>query len=145
MRNVYEVLSEKESAIERVRREIEALHLVSHLLADDDDARSNAPVPGVGSEGNIVRVGQRGSLLGRKAPDRVDPVSVARLRTQLVGAAKPATKGKGRSVLLQFRDAAVGASRTFLRRVLDSRLLEPEVRQELIRELLQRFARSPAA
>jgi hypothetical protein len=35
MRDIYEVLREKEHALERVRREIEALRAVAPLLADD--------------------------------------------------------------------------------------------------------------
>jgi hypothetical protein len=37
MRDVQEVLRAKESAVERVRREVEALRLVTLLLADDAD------------------------------------------------------------------------------------------------------------
>ena len=36
MRNVYEVLQEKESAVRRVAHEIEMLRLVAPLLSDDD-------------------------------------------------------------------------------------------------------------
>jgi hypothetical protein len=37
MKDPYQVLSQKEMDIERVRREIEALHLVIPLLAEDAD------------------------------------------------------------------------------------------------------------
>lgn len=50
MRDVYEILREKEAAVERVRREIEALQFVSHLLQDEADAswdiRSQSAMPG---------------------------------------------------------------------------------------------------
>jgi hypothetical protein len=39
MRDIQEVLRAKESAVERVRREVEALRLVTLLLADDEDSR----------------------------------------------------------------------------------------------------------
>jgi hypothetical protein len=38
MRNVQEILSAKQSAVERVRREVEALRLVTRLLADEADS-----------------------------------------------------------------------------------------------------------
>jgi hypothetical protein len=38
MRNVHEVLRAKMSAVERVRREVEALRLVTTLLADEGDS-----------------------------------------------------------------------------------------------------------
>ena len=38
MRDVQEVLRAKKSAVERVRREVEALRLVTLLLADDADS-----------------------------------------------------------------------------------------------------------
>jgi len=41
MRNVQEVLKEKKSAVERVRREVEALRLVTPLLADEADSGWN--------------------------------------------------------------------------------------------------------
>ncbi len=47
MKDPYQVLSQKEMDIERVRREIEALHFVIPLLADDADwIESGLPSPG---------------------------------------------------------------------------------------------------
>ena len=53
VRNVYEVLKEKESAIERVRREVEALRLVSDLLVDQGDPKPNTFALGASPETNI--------------------------------------------------------------------------------------------
>jgi hypothetical protein len=39
MKDVYEILRQKELAIERVRKEIAALQVVVSLLADDGDRR----------------------------------------------------------------------------------------------------------
>jgi hypothetical protein len=43
VRDIYEVLREKEDAIKRVRREVEALRSVTPLLDDETGARSNIP------------------------------------------------------------------------------------------------------
>ena len=45
MSDFYEVLRQKEMAIERVRREIAALKFVVPLLADDGDTRRTAESP----------------------------------------------------------------------------------------------------
>jgi len=39
MKDVYEILRQKEVAIERIRKEIAALQFVAPLLADDGDTR----------------------------------------------------------------------------------------------------------
>lgn len=45
MRNVQEVLRAKKSAVERVRREVEALRLVTALLADEADSGGDTCLP----------------------------------------------------------------------------------------------------
>lgn len=42
MKNAYEVLSEREAELARLRKEIESLNIVARLLADDDDERSES-------------------------------------------------------------------------------------------------------
>jgi hypothetical protein len=51
MRNVYQVLRDKERELERVSRELEALRLVAPLLADEADGsvRMSAQVVEAGS------------------------------------------------------------------------------------------------
>lgn len=44
MRDLYQVLEQKELEIEHVRRQIEALHLVIPLLAEDADRIEHRPV-----------------------------------------------------------------------------------------------------
>jgi len=53
VRDIYEVLREKEDDIERVRREVEALRSVTPLLVDETDARSKPPA------GSAVRMERR--------------------------------------------------------------------------------------
>ena len=136
MRDVYEVLREKEIAIERVRGELEALRSVCHLLCDERDSTSGAFESGVERK-------EKSDVL-RLANER--EYALARIRARLVDTRpKSIKKGSGSSVLIQFRQVAVGASRTFLRRVLDSRLLEHEPQRKAFRDLFERFGRSSAA
>jgi len=86
VQNVYEVLREKEHAIERVRREIEALRSVSPLLADKIDARLNiSEQPAARGEGRTDTVSQLREALRTVAPlladgtEGLDPAIRARL------------------------------------------------------------------
>jgi hypothetical protein len=45
MKNAYEVLKQKEADMGRIQKEIEALHLVIPLLAEDADWIENGPAP----------------------------------------------------------------------------------------------------
>lgn len=136
MRDVYEVLREKEIAIERVRREIEALRSVCYLLCDEGDSTSH------GFESGVERKEESDVLI--LAKERQD--ALAQIRARLVDTRpKSIKKGSGSSVLLQFRQVALGASRTFLRRVLDSPLLEREPQRKAFRDLFERLGRSTAA
>ena len=42
MRNLYEVLRQKELEIQQLQKEIEALRVAARLLADDNDAETSA-------------------------------------------------------------------------------------------------------
>lgn len=44
MRNIYEVIREKEAAIEQLQRELETLRIAARLLADDGK-KDREPVP----------------------------------------------------------------------------------------------------
>jgi hypothetical protein len=69
VRDIYEVLREKEDAIERVRREVKALRLVVPLLAD---AKTGIPQPVVSTEASTEPVSQLGEALRTVAPLLVD-------------------------------------------------------------------------
>jgi hypothetical protein len=69
VRDVYEVLREKEDAIERVRREVKALRLVIPLLAD---AKTSIQQPAVSTEARTEPVSQLGEALRTVAPLLVD-------------------------------------------------------------------------
>jgi len=85
LQNVYEVLREKERAIERVRREIEALRSVSPLLADKTDARLNLSARPAAREESTDTISQLGEALRTVAPlladetEGIDPAIRARL------------------------------------------------------------------
>ena len=128
MRNAYAVLRERECAVGRVRREIEALRLVSHLLADQIDPRSVPYVSGVGSECHVEIASKQGNALEGGILRPVDDIEddFAKIRARLVTAAgSDVKKLRVRNVLLQFRHVVVRVSQTFWRRVLGSRLWEP--------------------
>jgi hypothetical protein len=70
VRDVYEVLREKEEAIEQVRREVEALRSVTPLLSD---ARSTIRQPAVRREAGTETTSQQlGEALRTVAPLLVD-------------------------------------------------------------------------
>jgi hypothetical protein len=107
VRDVYIVLREKEDAIERVRREVEALRSVTPLLAD---ARSNTLQVAVRREAGTETISQR---LG-EAPRTVAPLLVdetedfdPEVRARLVeGAEKQFQSGRARRISRQLRHFA---------------------------------------
>jgi len=137
MQDVYAVLKQKEIAIERVHREIEALRLVCRMMESEQRSR-------VGS----IRITLQSST-EREEESHLVPATEGRkaaleqIRARLVeGGSKEINKENGRSVLLQFRQAAVNASHTLLKRVRDSRLWERDPQRNSIRDLLDRFGRA---
>jgi hypothetical protein len=107
VRDVYEVLREKEQAIEQVRREVEALRSVTPLLSD---ARSTIPQPVVHREANTETVSQElgealrtvASLLLDETED-FDP----EVRARLVEATENDSKlGRARKISRQLRHFA---------------------------------------
>jgi len=134
MQDVYEVLREKEIAIERVRREIEAMRSVLHLLNDESDSTPNTLESGSEEKADVVS----------SAGESED--ALARIRMRFVDAGRKGIKeGPGRSVLLQFKDIVLGVLRTFLKRVLDSPLFEREPQRKTIHHVSERLERSNAA
>lgn len=140
MRDVYAVLREKELAIKRVRQEIEALRTVCQLLAEEEeDFRRNS-----------IRITESSKELEEKtaviSPTDGKEAALAQIRSRFLDAGrKEISKENGRSVLLQFRQSALGASQTFLKRVRDSRLWQREIQRNTIRDLFGRSTRSHAA
>lgn len=140
MRDVYAVLREKELAIQRVRREIEALRTVCQLLAGEEKDLGR----------NSIRITESSMEPEEKAGvvSLADEKKAALQQIQarfLYAGQREIRKENGRSVLLQFRQSALGASQTFLKRVRDSRLWQRETQRNSIRDLFGRFARSNAA
>ena len=110
MRNVYEVLREKEDAIERIRREVAALRSVTPLLADTMDARLIIPAPPAARrEVRTETVSQPADALSTAAPllaDETDEV-LAKMRVQLVEALENDAKmGRAKRISRQLRHIA---------------------------------------
>lgn len=143
MRDVHAVLREKKTAIKRVRREIEALRLVCRMMESEKDSRVDS-----------IRITMESSREREEKTPVVSPAPVIapanekKAALEQIGARfmqagrKEIKKENGRSVLLQFRQAAVNASQTFLKRVRDSRLWERDPQRNSIREFLDRFGRA---
>jgi hypothetical protein len=104
---VYEVLREKEDAIEQVRREVEALRSVTPLLSD---ARSTIPQPVVHREANTETVSQElGEALRTVSPLLVDETEDLdpEVRARLVEATENDSKlGRARKISRQLRHFA---------------------------------------
>ena len=113
VRDIYEVLREKEDAIERVRREVKALRLVIPLLAD---AKTSIPQPAVSTEARTEPVSQLGEALRTVAPLLVDETEDLdpEVRARLIEAAENDSKpGRAQKISRQLRHIAaplLGAS-----------------------------------
>ena len=135
MQAVDAVLRDKEIAIERIRQEIEALRLVCHLLDDEDQATPNTDESDLALDEKV----EENALTDKRKE------SLAQIRERFLYPTESEIKpGSGRNVLLQFRQAALGASRTFVKRVRDGRS-ELEMRWKTFVELFERPERSNAA
>lgn len=136
MQAVDAVLREKEIAIERIRQEVEALRLVCHLLDDEDQSTPNPDESDLALDEKVV---EENALTDKREE------SLAEIRERfLYPTGSEIKSASGRNVLLQFRQAALGASRTFVKRVRDSRS-ELEIRWKTFIELFERPERSNAA
>jgi len=135
VRQVYDVLSEKETAIKRLRREIDALRLVCQMVHEEGDSSPNACDSSVEREDDTEAV--------RRAHEK--EAALARLRIRLLEEPQEGATESSGNVLLQFGRAALGASRSLLKRVLVTRLLEREPPGKTIRDVFERLGRSPAA
>ena len=133
MSHVYEVLKEKEIAVERVRREIEALRLVCQLLEQAD----STPVA-CESDSEPEKTAEPAPTVDQRA------AALEQIRVRLAEE-RPVVTGEHTGRLLQFTRTAIRASRTIVNRVPDSPLLERESQRKTIRDLFERLARSNAA
>jgi hypothetical protein len=110
VRDVYEVLREKENAVERVRREVEVLRSVAALLADETATRSDVPVqPSLLMEAATERVSRQREALRRASPlladetyDLVGKIRARRIETE----ANDATLGRATKISRQLRRIA---------------------------------------
>jgi hypothetical protein len=103
VRDIYEVLRDKEDAIERVRREIKALRLVIPLLAD---AKTSIPQPAARREANTEPVSQLGEALSTVAPLLVDETEDLdpEVRARLIEVAENDSKpGRAQKISRQLR------------------------------------------
>jgi len=111
VRDIFEVLREKEAAIERVRREVNALRLVTPLLVD-----TSIPQPAVSRKTRTEPVGQLGEALRTVAPLLVDetkdldPGVRARLIEAAENDSKPGTTQKISRQLRQIAAPLLGAN-----------------------------------
>jgi len=129
LRDIYEVLKEKEIEFERISQEVEALRLACPLLVDEGDSRTL-----------VVGMQQQETNISARTSNEA-AASLEAIRIQLV-AALPArvTPPIEKRVLLKFREAALSATYKLLKRVRDSRLLESEFQQKTVRDLFERFS-----
>jgi len=139
--HLYEVLKEKEIGIARLRQEIDALRLVCPLLHDDGDFTPSS-----------VKVGDNASQMPSQDNIRITLTAdekeacLARIRARLGDADQKSVVPAGaRNALLQFRQAAMGASRALLKRVPPSRFPDIAPHRRSFRSLFERLGRSSAA
>ena len=98
MRNIYEVLREKEEAVARVRREIETLRSATPWLASEKNTRlDRSERTAECLEVMREAVGQTGGAIGPPATPAVDEMDEAldKIRTRLVEAADNESKLRG--------------------------------------------------
>ena len=111
MRDVYQVLREKEGAIEQVRREVEALRSVTPLLSD---AGSTLPRPAVRRETRTEIINQQlVEALRTVAPLLVDDTEDfdPEVRARLVEASENYSKpGRARKISRQLRRFTMGVN-----------------------------------
>jgi len=110
VRDIFEVLREKEDAIEQVRREVVALRSVTPLLDDKMAARLNVSAPpAAGGEVRTEMASQVVDALSTAAPllaDETDAV-LAKLRARLIEAAENDAKlGRAQKISRQLRNIA---------------------------------------
>lgn len=91
LRDVYEVLREKEIAARRVAREVEILRLVAPLLADETDEGFAVPAPATERKvASTRKAGPRASSPASQSDDSAEkPSSAAKISVRLKRLATP--------------------------------------------------------
>lgn len=129
LQDIYEVLREKERAIERVRQEVEALRLACPLLLDENESLRITLSADV--EPQQVEPQQEGSVIVPASDESA--ASFAEIHEQLADApATASTEEAETNALLKFGQAALGASRTFLKRVRNAQWMDPEFQRKTV-------------
>ena len=109
MRDVHEVLREKENAIERIRREVEALRSVKLLLTHETGSRSSIPAPPVACrEVETEALSQLGEARNPASllTDETEH-ALAKIRARLIEAAENDSKpGIAKKISRQLRQIA---------------------------------------
>jgi len=106
VRDIFEVLTEKEYAIEKVRQEVKALRLVIRLLAD---AKTSIPQPAGSTGASTEPVSQLGEAVRTVAPLLVDEAEDLdpEVRARLIEAAENDSKlGRAQKISRQLRRIA---------------------------------------
>jgi hypothetical protein len=120
LQDIYEVLREKETAIEQVRREIEILRLACPLLADEAD-----------SAAMILSTGMESAEDSNTAVPHSDESAAPSIPIRIVAAPASSVANQAeKSVLLKFKEVALSASRSLLKRVRDTHLMDPEFQRK---------------
>lgn len=71
MKNVYEVLRQKELELTRLEKEVEALRVAAPLLSDEKEVMAEAPKPSLTATPQPVRIPPVVAAQGGAAPARV--------------------------------------------------------------------------
>ena len=108
MQDICEVLKEKEAELQRVRHEVEVLRLACPLLLDEREHESHV----------VVRTSDEGDA------------HLEVIRTQLLAQQPGATKENEKNGLFKFRQVALDASRSLLKRIREGHLLDPEFQRK---------------
>ena len=117
--NLHEVLREKENAMERIRREVEAVRSVTPSLAHETEAGSNILVsPVVCREVETEAIRQPGEARNPVTPLLIDETdrALAQIRARLIEAAENDSKlGRAKRISRQLRQIAAPVLGAILR------------------------------
>jgi hypothetical protein len=136
VQQIYKMLREKEVALQRVRREIEALRVACPLLCDESDFAPDVVEPRIQPEAKTAAVSVAYEADASLTETNSRPVDAGQ---------KDLQRENEKNGVLQLGQAALDASRTFLKRVLDNHFVEREPQRKTIRNIFEWLGRSNAA